>query len=240
MAEELIKINPLNLPYLYRFAHEFLTLEPSSVPNLPPGKNSFRVNLYPKSLILSVYKYSVVSYGRESDFRKLIGMEKNYPGTISCGYLSLFKPVEIPNEVKPKIILMFSQSSLSSGNFRLESMELDFGTPYSYTRYGAYLDEYFKRFKVEEHLKRLKRLEGKSFDETFRHLKSKVAETVYYFERGLALIGNLFYNLHKGDFVSEIPLDSLVKTIRGQGDNVNEIFENIIITIKFTYNDPLI
>jgi hypothetical protein len=240
MAEELIKINPINLPYYYRFAHEFLTFEASSVPPIQPGKSSFRVNLYPKSLILSVYKYSTISYWREAEFRKLVGMEKVYPGTIGCGYLSLFKPVEVPSGVRPKMILLFSQLGSSGDEFKLDSIELDFGNPYSYTRYGTSLDEYFKRSKVEEHIKRLKRIEGKNFDETYKHLKSKIDDTIYYFERGLILIGNLFYNLLKGDFVSDVSLDRLVKTVRGYGDTLDEFFDNVIFGMSFSIPDPLV
>jgi len=240
MAEELIKINPMNLPYLYRFTNEFLTLDASSVPNLPPDKLGIKVNLYPKNLVLSVYQYSLISYARELDIRKAVGLDRNYPEAISCGYLSLFKPVEVPKEFKPKIMLRFVRPNESDEKFKLEIIELDFGTLYNYTRYGAYLEDYYKRYKAEEHLIRLKRIEGKNFNETFGRIKSKIANTVFYFEMGSTLIGNLLYSLHKGDFVSDVPLDSLVETVRNQGDNINDVIENAILVIKFSYGDPLI
>lgn len=224
MEEGLVKINPWILPYLSKFTNAYLTLKAPSLPK-QADKMGFKVNLYPKNLLLSVYKYTVLTSAVETDFRNLVGMDKVSPDYVSCGALSLFKPVEIPQKAKPKIVLRY-EVDRDDETFRITAVELDFGILDKFSRYGAYIDEYFDVNKAPEHFERLERLDGK---EVAKYMKanSKVEKSIYIIEKGLSLMGNLLYTLHSGNFTSDLPLTRLVEIIRGQGDTFNEVLENI-------------
>lgn len=257
MEEGLVKINPWILPYLSKFTNAYLTLKAPSLPKQLADKMEFKVNLYPKNLLLSVYKYTVLTSAVEADFRNLVGMDKVFPDYVSCGALSLFKPVEIPQKAKPKIVLRYEvDHDDDDETFRITAVELDFGTLDEFTRYEAYIDEYFDVTKAPEHFWRLEQLDGK---EVAKYMKgpnfrlmvsdlfglalvakymkgpnSEVEKSIYIIEKGLSLIGNLLYTLHSGNFTSDLPLTRLVEIIRGQGDTFNEVLENIAFVMRLS------
>jgi hypothetical protein len=233
MEEGLVKINPWILPHLSKFANAYLTLKASSLPKQLADKMGFRVNVYPKNLLLSVYKYTVLTSAVETDFRNLVGMDKVFPDSITCGALSLFKPVEIPQKAKPKIVLRY-EVDYDGETFRITAVELDFGTLDKFSRYGAYIDEYFDINKAPEHFGRLERLDGKEVAKYMKGPNSKVEKSIYIIEKGLSLIGNLFYTLHSGNFTSDLPLTRLVEIVRGQGDTFDEVLENIAFVMRLS------
>jgi hypothetical protein len=151
MSDELIKINPRDLPYLYKFIYQYLTINPSNIPNLSnltSNPYSLRAGFYPKYLTLSVYKYSTILSSIEDDIRKIVGMESTPLSPISCGSLSLFKAYEVPSGIKPKINLSFRLDDKNV--YRMESIELDFGLLDKYTRYGTQVISYFEKNKALE------------------------------------------------------------------------------------------
>jgi hypothetical protein len=229
MENELVRIEVSFLPHLYRFLRGVLTLDPSSVPE--PQKNFFRLTIYPSTLVLSIYKYSILSTGREKELRVFLGANYNHFDIISCGAMSMFKPVEIKENENVRIDLDYHRSP--NNIFKIENIYLRLApiTGNPYLEYNTQMEVYFDAELLDEAFKMLNKIEGKRTQTYLGKLKSKIEDTLYFFESSLTIIGNVLYPLYKDKYRSNIQVPELTKfadLIKTYGNTFNEVIENIV------------
>jgi hypothetical protein len=235
METELVRIDVYSLPYLYRFLRETLAIDPSSIPN--PQENFFRLTIYPSVLVLSIYKYSILSIGREKELRRILGVDYNYLDVISCGALSMFRPVEIKESENIKIDLNYRREP--DNVFRIGNIRFSLAPAGSFiNEYNTSMDTYYDTKWLEEAFSRLKRAEGKSTKIYLGKMRSKVHDTIHFFESRLTIVGNVFYPLYKDKYRSNVQVPELTQfanIIKTYGNTFNEAVENIVALSRIAF-----
>jgi hypothetical protein len=226
MENELVKIEIHHLPYLYKFLWETLTISPSSIPE--PRKNFFRLTVYPSILVLSIYKYSPTSIEREKELRNVLGIKPNQLEIISCGALSMFRPVEIQENSNIRINLDYHR--YPDNIFRINSIQFNLSPIGATTEYRIDMETYFNTGWVDEEFKILRKLEGKRIQDYLKRIRLGTHDPLYFYESKLTIIGNILYPLYKGRYRSSIQipeLDKFANIIRNFGNTFNKTIENM-------------
>lgn len=239
--EEMIKVNPEDLPYLHQFFSINLRWGVDFYDEcleytrgyLVHGVGVILIYLTPSFILVPQYRYS------DPALNDRFGFDVKYDSIIKLENLSTFTIQKVTDNLDYKIYMLLDAGYDHNCNdwwVRLWKLEVVVKSKIKDGRSPVYnwifLNQDVERIDLEKVLKTVNWAQGKLYSKFLSRANSLVVDRIHFVERSLFIFLNFLYTIYTDTFSKEDPehilFDPFVETLQSYGN----AFEDMLSTIK--------